>query len=68
MLHGKGCDNVKLCVLLNNPDRRKREISVEYEGAKIPEDVVVGYGLDDNDIYRNLPYIGGLKPEVYENK
>lgn len=68
VLHGKGCDDVRLCVLLNKPDRRKREISVDYEGAKIPDEFVVGYGLDYNDIYRNLPYIGVLKPEVYENK
>ncbi len=68
VLKGKGCDDVRLCVLLNKPDRRKRDISVHYEGAKIPDEFVVGYGLDYDDIYRNLPYIGVLKPEVYENK
>lgn len=66
VLHGKGCDDVKLCVLLNKPDRRERQIAVHYEGAKIPDEFVVGYGLDYNDLYRNLPYIGVLKPEVYE--
>lgn len=66
VLHGKGCDDVKLCVLLNKPDRRERQITVHYEGAKIPDEFVVGYGLDYNDLYRNLPYIGVLKPEVYE--
>ena len=66
VLHGKGCDDVKLCVLLNKPDRRERPITVHYEGAKIPDEFVVGYGLDYNDLYRNLPYIGVLKPEVYE--
>lgn len=68
ILKGKGCDDVRLCVLLNKPDRRKRDISVHYEGAKIPDEFVVGYGLDYDDVYRNLPYIGVLKPEVYENK
>ena len=66
VLHGKGCDDVKLCVLLNKPDRRERQITVHYEGAKIPDEFVVGYGLDYNDLYRNLPYIGVLKPEDYE--
>lgn len=66
VLHGKGCDDVKLCVLLNKPDRRERQITVHYEGAKIPDEFVVGYGLDYDDLYRNLPYIGVLKPEVYE--
>lgn len=66
VLHGKGCDDVKLCVLLNKPDRRERQIAVHYEGAKIPDEFVVGYGLDYDDLYRNLPYIGVLKPEVYE--
>ena len=65
VLHGKGCDDVKLCVLLNKPDRRERQIAVHYEGAKIPDEFVVGYGLDYNDLYRNLPYIHVLKPEVY---
>ena len=46
VLHGKGCDDVKLCVLLNKPDRRERQITVHYEGAKIPDEFVVGYGLD----------------------
>ena len=68
ILKGKGCDDVRLCVLLNKPDRRKRDSSVHYEGAKIPDEFVVGYGLDYDDVYRNLPYIGVLKPEVYENK
>ncbi|MGN0172859.1 MAG: hypoxanthine phosphoribosyltransferase [Acutalibacteraceae bacterium] len=66
VLHGKGCDDVKLCVLLNKPDRRERPITVHYEGAKIPDEFVVGYGLDYDDLYRNLPYIGVLKPQVYE--
>lgn len=68
VLKGKGCEDVRLCVLLNKPDRRIREIHVDYEGAKIPDEFVIGYGLDYDDLYRNLPYVGVLKPEVYENK
>lgn len=67
VLHGKGCDDVKLCVLLNKPDRRERVINVDYEGKVIPDEFVVGYGLDYDEKYRNLPYIGILKPEIYQN-
>lgn len=66
VLKGKGCDDVRLCVLLNKPDRRIVPVEVQYEGAKIPDEFVVGYGLDYNDLYRNLPYVGILKREVYE--
>ena len=66
VLEGKGCKDVRLCVLLNKPERRIREIEVQYEGAKIPDEFVVGYGLDYDDLYRNLPYVGVLKPCVYE--
>lgn len=57
--------SVKLCVLLNKPERRKIPIEVDFEGAKIADEFVVGYGLDYNEQYRNLPYVGILKPEVY---
>lgn len=67
VLHGKGCDDVKLCVLLNKPDRRERNISVHYEGKVIPDEFVIGYGLDYDEKYRNLPYIGILKPEIYQD-
>lgn len=66
VLHGKGCDDVKLCVLLNKPDRRERKINVHYEGKVIPDEFVIGYGLDYDEKYRNLPYIGILKPEIYQ--
>lgn len=65
VLKGKGCDDVKLCVLLNKPDRRTKDVPVHYEGAKIPDEFVIGYGLDFNDRYRNLKYVGVLKPSVY---
>lgn len=66
VLKGKGCEDVRLCVLLNKPDRRIKPVEVHYEGAKIPDEFVVGYGLDYDELYRNLPYVGILKREVYE--
>jgi len=60
-------NSVKLCVLFNKPDRRKKDIKIDYQGFIIPDEFIVGYGLDYNEEYRNLPYVGILKPEVYEN-
>lgn len=57
--------SVKLCTLLDKPDRRVREVRVDYSGFTIPDEFVVGYGLDYAEKYRNLPYIGILKPCVY---
>lgn len=55
-----------LCTLLNNPARRERDIKVDYCGFDIPNAFVVGYGLDYGERYRNIPYIGILKKEIYE--
>ena len=63
-----GAKDVKLCVLFNKPDRRKKELRIDYEGFVIPDEFIVGYGLDYDEEYRNLPYVGVLKPCVYENK
>lgn len=57
--------SVKVVTLLNKPERRKVDISPDYSGFTIPDEFVVGYGLDYAEAYRNLPYIGILKPEVY---
>lgn len=62
----RGAEGVKLCTLLNKPDRRKVDIEVDYCGFDIPDEFVVGYGLDFAERYRNLPYLGILKREVYE--
>jgi len=61
--------SLKICTLLDKPERRKPGITLEPEmvGFTIPNEFVVGYGLDFNEHYRNLPYIGVLKPEAYEN-
>lgn len=58
--------SIKICTLLDKPARRKVELTTDYNGFVIPDEFVVGYGLDYNEKYRNLPYIGVLKPEVYD--
>lgn len=58
--------SIKLCTLLDKPDRRVKPIKADYVGFTVPDAFVVGYGLDYDERYRNLPYIGILKPEVYE--
>lgn len=64
-LKAKKAKSVKLCTLFNKPDRRVADIHVDYAGAVIPDEFIVGYGLDYNEKYRNLPYVGVLKPSVY---
>lgn len=65
-LMNKGAKDVKVVSLLDKPDRRVVDIEAEYTGFKIPNEFVVGYGLDYDQKYRNLPYIGILKREIYE--
>lgn len=64
-LEDRGAREVKIAALLDKPDRRKVDIEADYTGFTIPNEFVVGYGLDYNQLYRNLPYIGVLKEEVY---
>lgn len=59
--------SIKICTLLNKPDRRVEGIDVDYVGFKVPNEFVVGYGMDYAGKYRNLPYVGVLKPAIYEN-
>ena len=61
----KGARSVKTCTLLDKPSRRVVEFVPDYVGCEIPDEFVVGYGLDFAERYRTLPYIGVLKPEVY---
>lgn len=67
-LKAKNPASLKICTLLDKPERRKSGITLQadYVGFTIPNEFVVGYGLDYNEQYRNLPFIGILKPEVYE--
>ena len=64
-LRGKGPATLRICTLLDKPARRLVEIPVDYIGFTIPDQFVVGYGLDYGELYRNLRYVGVLKPEVY---
>ena len=62
-----GRTSVKICTLLDKPDRRVKTVKPDYVGFEVPNEFVVGYGLDFQGHYRNLPYVGILKPEIYEN-
>lgn len=62
----KGAKSVKTCTLLDKPSRRRVEFTPDYRGTEIPDEFVVGYGLDFAEMYRALPFVGILKPEVYE--
>ena len=64
-LLGKGAKSVKTCTLLDKPSRRKVDYTPDYCGLEIPDEFVVGYGLDYAERYRALPYVGILKPEIY---
>ncbi len=61
----KGARSVKTCTLLDKPSRREVDFHADFCGTEIPDEFVVGYGLDYNEKYRALPYVGILKPEVY---
>src|SRR5947207_206741 len=64
-LRGKKPASLRICTLLDKPARRLVEIDVDYVGFTIPDQFVVGYGLDYNEYYRNVRFVGVLKPEVY---
>ena len=68
-LKSLGAASVEICTFLDKPERRNPEVTLQpkYVGYVIPNEFVVGYGLDYNEYFRNLPYIGVLKPEIYEN-
>lgn len=59
--------SLEVCVLLNKPQRRLIDIPIRYKGFDLPDRLVVGYGLDFRERYRNLPFVGLLKPEVFQN-
>ena len=65
MLKLRRPNSVRLCTILSKPSRRKVNIEPDYCGFEVPDEFVVGYGLDYDEKYRNLPYVGVLKPEVY---
>jgi len=64
-LRKRGTESVEICTLLDKPERRKVDVPVKYRGFVIPDEFVVGYGLDYSENYRNLSFVGALKKEVY---
>lgn len=65
LLQSRGPKSIKLCTLFDKPDRRTVNITADYAGTIVPDEFVVGYGLDYDEKYRNLPFVGILKPSVY---
>ena len=66
MLQSRGAKDVKIVTMLNKQARRKIPITADFVGFDIPDEFVVGYGLDYDERYRNLPYVGVLSRSVYE--
>ncbi|HHX61381.1 MAG TPA: hypoxanthine phosphoribosyltransferase [Epulopiscium sp.] len=66
ILKARGPASVKICTLLDKPARRKKNIELDYVGFEVPDEFIVGYGIDYAEHYRNLPFIGALKRSVYE--
>ena len=64
-LRSRRAASVKICTLLDKPSRRRMDVPVDYHGFQVEDHFVIGYGLDYAGMYRNLPYIGVLKPEIY---
>ena len=65
LLESRGPRSIRIATLLDKPSRRKVALQADYIGFSVPDEFVIGYGLDYDEKYRNLPYIGILKPEVY---
>ena len=65
VLRTRNPKSIKICTLLDKPERRVVDLKADYSGTSVPDEFVVGYGLDYAEKYRNLPYIGVLKKEIY---
>ena len=68
LLYARNPNSIRICTLFDKPERRKVDIFADYAGLEVPDEFIVGYGLDYAEKYRNLPYIGVLKREVYADK
>lgn len=66
LLHGRGANSIKICSIFDKPEGRIVDVHADYVGFDVPNEFLVGYGLDYEGLYRNLPYIGVLKPSVYQ--
>ncbi len=64
ILERRNPESIKICTLLDKPDRRVVDLNADYVGSSIPDEFVVGYGLDFAEMYRNLPFVGVVKPEA----
>ena len=66
MLQARGPASIKICTFIDKPERRVADIRADYTGTTVPDEFIVGYGLDFDEKFRNLPYVGVLKRECYE--
>ena len=66
MLWARNPRSLRICTLFDKPSRRQADIHADYVGFEVPDEFIVGYGLDYDEKYRNLPFIGVLKPSVYQ--
>lgn len=66
ILMARNPKSVRICTLLDKPARRKQEVEVNYKGFDVPDEFIVGYGIDYAERYRNLPFVGILKRDIYE--
>ena len=64
----RNAKSIKICTFLDKPANRKADIKAEYVGKEVPDEFIIGYGLDYNEKYRNLPFVGILSPSVYSGK
>ncbi|KRM69315.1 hypoxanthine phosphoribosyltransferase [Apilactobacillus ozensis] len=68
LLADRGANSIKVCTLMDKPEGRVVEVKADYVGFEVPNEFVVGYGLDYDGKYRNLPYVGVLKPKIYSDQ
>lgn len=66
IMEERGAESVRICALLDKPSRRIKPVEVNYKGFEVPDEFIIGYGIDYAEKYRNLPFIGVLKREIYE--
>lgn len=67
VLYARNPNSIRICTLFDKPERRAVDIYADYKGIEVPDEFIVGYGLDYDEKYRNLPFVGVLKERVYKN-
>ena len=68
VLMDRNANSIKVCAFLDKPANRRADIKADYVGKEVPDEFIIGYGLDYNEKYRNLPFVGVLAPHVYSDK